>query len=185
MSLQCSHWVIHRKLQQYCSLTGRRPSGRTSWMCWYNASCSSWCIASTFSAKERVCPDVYRAAGVNQHCPLARVPSPRVQQYRTWTCFLDGNWVNRWAGGLGAGHVPMSSTSPSLCSPSSNNSSFALIKFERRSLFSSLSSEIFRSLIDSNKYDCPSQIDSQQDDANPWSSLANVPGIPQNRPELP
>ena len=68
--------------------------------------------------------------------------------------------VIRGTGRPGAGHVPTSSTSPSLCSPSSNSSSFASIKFERRSLFSSLSSENLRSLIDSNKYDCPRQIDS-------------------------
>ena len=57
--------------------------------------------------------------------------------------------------------VPMSSVSSSLGSPSSKNSSFALTKFERRSLFSSFLSEIFRSLIDSTKYDCPRRIDSQ------------------------
>ena len=69
--------------------------------------------------------------------------------------------MNRRAGGPSTGHVPMSSTSPSLCSPSSNNSSFASIKFERRSFFSPLS-ENFRSLIDSSKYDCSCRIDSQQ-----------------------
>jgi len=54
----------------------------------------------------------------------------------------------------------MSSVSLTLW-PSSECSSFALTKFEGRSLFSSLSSEDFRSLIDSNKYDCSRRLNSQ------------------------
>jgi len=55
----------------------------------------------------------------------------------------------------------MSSTSPSLCSPSSKGSSFALTRFERRSLFSSFSLENFRASIISTKYDCTCWINSQ------------------------
>src|SRR5258708_5503509 len=52
----------------------------------------------------------------------------------------------------------MSSSSSSLCSPSSKNSSLASTKLERRSRLSPFSLENFRSLINSARYDCKAYV---------------------------
>ena len=135
-----------------------------------------------FRAKQRVCPDVYHAAGIKWPLILARASSPRIQQCGTRTCFLNGRRLSKCANRPSPDHLPMSSASWSLCSLSSENSSFAVRKFERRSLLSSFSSENFRSLIISTKYDCARRVEAQPDNtASAW----NIPGIPRNHLEFP
>ena len=80
--------------------------------------------------------------------------SPRIQQSKTRTRFLKGKFVNKLASRSSAGPIPMISSSPSVFTPSPENFSFPLTKFERRSTFSRLSLESFRSLIISTRYDC-------------------------------
>ena len=138
-----------------------------------------------FRTKQRVCPDVCHTGETKKPPTLNIVTSPRAQQGRTQKRFLHGGALKQQIAGLRSDCVSMSSSSPSLCSPSCRTSSFALIKFDRRSLFSSFSSECFRFLIISTKYDCIYSINFVQRGTITWlSSQQTYPKLCQTVPNF-